>query len=248
MLLHSHERDARIQFISEGHVYKIDSGEDQYTSVTTFIKSFFTPFDADGILKQMARSGSLASKYGTKTADEVKVEWKRSGQEAAEIGTLLHENIEFFYNNQETPRNPFPEKIQPEFEFFLKFHREHVVPNQMKPYRTEWYVFIEKFKIAGSIDMVFELPNGNLCIYDWKRSKKIEYVSRKKALAPIQHLDDCNFYHYSLQLNMYKYILEHCYGKIIERLCLVFLHPLHSEYLIVEVPNLQSEIQTMLDA
>jgi hypothetical protein len=47
---------------------------------------------------------------------------------------------------------------------------------------------------------------------------------------------------------MYKYILEHCYGKMIERLCLVFLHPLHSEYLIVEVPNLQNEIQTMLEA
>lgn len=244
--LNAHERDRRIQFFSEGHLYKIDNGAEKYTSVTTFIKSFFTPFDADGILQQMVRSGSFVGKYGDKTIEDVKAEWKRTGIEAAEYGTLLHESIEFFYNLQETDRADLNPKINPEYQFFRRFHREHVIPNQMKAFRTEWYIFAEDHRIAGSIDMVYRLPNGKLCIYDWKRSKKIEYAGRKPALHPIAHLDDCNFYHYSLQLNLYKYILQSYYNFEVERLCLVFLHPNNPTYVIVEVPDLQLEIEAML--
>ena len=244
--INSHERDRRIKFIADGHLYKVDDGTEIYTSVTTFIKSFFTPFNADGILQQMMRSGSFKGKYGDKTVEDVKNEWKQTGSMAAEFGTLLHESIELFYNLEQTTRPDLDPKINIEYQFFLNFHKEHVIPNQMEAFRTEWYIFSEDNRIAGSIDMVYKLPNGKLCIYDWKRSKKIEYAGRKRAKQPIAHLDDCNFYHYSLQLNLYKFILQQHYQYEIERLCLIFLHPNNSNYVIVEVPDLQLEIQAML--
>ena len=85
------------------------------------------------------------------------------------------------------------------------------------PYRTEWMVYHEELRLAGSIDMIFENEDGSLQIYDWKRCKEISYDSYygKAAITScISHLPDTNFWHYSLQLNVYKNILEIKYGKM----------------------------------
>ena len=39
---------------------------------------------------------------------------------------------------------------------------------ELKPYRTEWTIYDEDLKISGSIDMIYENPDGTLSIYDWK--------------------------------------------------------------------------------
>ena len=35
-------------------------------------------------------------------------------------------------------------------------------------------IWDKELKFAGSIDMVYENPDGSLMIYDWKRSKAIK--------------------------------------------------------------------------
>jgi ATP-dependent exoDNAse (exonuclease V) beta subunit len=112
-----------------------------------------------------------------------------------------------------------------EWSYFLNYVKDTA---HLKPYRTEWTIYDEELKIAGSIDMVYEKPNGTLAIYDWKRSKDITRVNNfnKFALTEcICHMPDSNFWHYALQLNTYKAILERQYGKIVTDLYLVRLHP-----------------------
>jgi hypothetical protein len=127
---------------------------------------------------------------------------------------------------------------------FVKDHPE------LKAYRTEWMIYHEELKLSGSIDMVFENAEGNLEIYDWKRVKEISYESGfgKFALTPvIGHLPDTNFWHYSLQLNTYKKILEAKYDKKITKMCLVCLHPdnpLHN-YEKIEVPVLEDDMNKL---
>ena len=130
----------------------------------------------------------------------------------------------------------------------MNFIKDHP---HLKPYRTEWVVFNEDIKISGSIDMVYENPDGTLSIYDWKRSKNITRINtyNKFALPPcICHLPDSNFWHYALQLNMYKYILETKYNKIIKELYLVRLHPEEEEknYELVQLPILKTEINDLI--
>jgi ATP-dependent exoDNAse (exonuclease V) beta subunit len=122
----------------------------------------------------------------------------------------------------------------------------------VKPYRTEWMVYYEELKLSGSIDMVFELPDGTLQIYDWKRSKEIVHDSAfgKTALTPcISHLPDTNFWHYSLQLNTYKKILEEKYGKRITGLYLICIHPdnPYKTYQRIEVPVLEKEMKALFE-
>jgi ATP-dependent exoDNAse (exonuclease V) beta subunit len=108
-------------------------------------------------------------------------------------------------------------------------------------------IYHEDVKIAGSIDMVYENPDGTLSIYDWKRSKDItsENTWNKFALNPlVGHIPDTNFWHYAMQLNTYKYILEEKYGKRIQELNLVRIHPDHpgKTYELISVPIMTREM------
>jgi ATP-dependent exoDNAse (exonuclease V) beta subunit len=52
-------------------------------------------------------------------------------------------------------------------------------------------------------------------LVDWKTNKRIDknsFRNKKGILPSSEHLEDCNFVHYSLQLTFYRYILERYYG------------------------------------
>ena len=93
----------------------------------------------------------------------------------------------------------------------------------LTPYRTEMMVWDKELRLAGSIDMIFENPDGTLQVYDWKRCKNIKKDNRWQSSTTecISHLPDTNFWHYSLQLNTYKYMLEKNYGKKVTDMYLV---------------------------
>jgi ATP-dependent exoDNAse (exonuclease V) beta subunit len=134
-----------------------------------------------------------------------------------------------------------------EWKYFINFVRDYP---DLKPFRTEWLVYNEDVKISGSIDMVYENPDGTLSIYDWKRAKNITRINNfnKFALyAPVCHLPDSNFWHYALQLNTYKAILEQKYEKTIKDLFLVRLHPDAEEknYELIPLPDLKREIKEL---
>jgi len=270
----SHPRDKYIKFYNRGHRYEIlCDKKSKYTSVTTWNHSHFPKFDADAIIANIFKSKSWGPehKYWGQTAEQIKTSWKNSGIEASEAGTKLHERIENFMNDKsfehdydylqkdlyENYVNAINSKndkndnnIEPvEWDYFIQFVKDHP---DLKPYRTEWMIFDEDLRLAGSIDMVFENPDGTLSIYDWKRSKDITKVNgwNKCSINPlIGHLPDSNFWHYALQLNTYKSILERKYDKKVTKLCLVRLHPDIEEqiYELIEVPILLKEINELFE-
>ena len=94
-------------------------------------------------------------------------------------------------------------------------------------------------------------PHGTpLAIYDWKRCREITKTNRagKFATHPaIEHLPDTNFWHYALQLNTYKYILQTKYDKTITDLYLIVLHPDAQNYQRVKLPDLQTEVAELFE-
>jgi hypothetical protein len=244
MRLNPHPRDEYIKFDPIPHVYTVH-GEKGYTSVTTWNHSHFSHFDADEIIDKMVKKGTLqdpTSKYYGMTPVEIKAMWAKNGKEASGSGTSMHEDIEQYYNLEPKINNSI------EYEYFLRFAKDY---QYLKPYRTEWMVYYEEYKLSGSIDMIFENPeDGTLIIYDWKRVKDIKYEAdfNKFAHTPcINHLPDTNFWHYSLQLNTYKTILEAKYDKTISGMYLVCLHPDNpaKTYERIEVPDLRVEMENL---
>tara|TARA_Y100000816_G_scaffold287414_1_gene270097 strand:+ start:1020 stop:1799 length:780 start_codon:yes stop_codon:yes gene_type:complete len=222
--INAHERDAHIKFQEKGHKYFIH-GKTGFTSVTTLVHQAFEKFNADKIIDKMMASPKWPdSPYFGKTKSEIKKQWKDNGQEAAKMGTAMHEMFEYHYNGI------FPEKIEAykdttEYAYFKDFIRDHP---ELVPYRTEWNVYHEDYKWSGSIDFVVENEDGTLSILDWKRCKKIEKSNNfgKRCLVKgLSHIHDSNYWHYCLQLNLYKLMLEKKYDKIVKDLHLVVIHP-----------------------
>jgi len=261
----SHSRDKDIQFYEEGHKYVILSEPDvKYTSVTTWNHSHFPKFEADSIIDNMMKSKSWKEghKYWGLTPEQIKTQWNTNKDAVAGAGTDLHYEIECFnndkrfqfdYTNKElyeiymSDNKEKHESTAIEWQYFINFVRDNP---DLKPFRTEWTVYHDDVKISGSIDMIYENPDGTLSIYDWKRAKLITRINNfnKFALPPqICHLPDSNFWHYALQLNTYKAILEQKYGKIVKNLFLVRLHPDAEEknYELIELPDLSTEIKDL---
>jgi len=262
-----HSRDDDIQFFEEGHKYVIiPDADSKYTSVTTWNHSHFPHFDADGVITNMMKGKNWKEghKYWGMTAEEIKAQWSANGASVSGLGTDMHFEIECFMNDDnmqcDYSHKELYEKYDSEFivnskhhdktlewKYFIEFVKD---TPELKPYRTEWTVYHEDLKLAGSIDMVYEKPDGTLAIYDWKRSKDITRVNNFNKYAvteSICHMPDSNFWHYALQLNTYKAILEQKYDKKITDLYLVRLHPDNDEktYELIKLPVLSKEISDL---
>jgi ATP-dependent exoDNAse (exonuclease V) beta subunit len=250
--------DDLLLFDEPTHVYTHTVRDDiKFLSVTTFVHKFFNDFNADVAIEKMmaGRKWNPSHELYGKTPAEIKQLWHDRGVESAELGTILHNNIECFLNNSDLPKDythamlleqyetQRKETESPEWKFFMQYVKD--TPTKV-PFRTEWRIYDLNLKLAGSIDMVYKnVDDGSLSIYDWKRSKEIKRENKYEKSKQLG-LPDCNFYHYSLQLNTYKYILEKTYGLKVRDLFLVILHPNNVSYQLIECIDLQTMVAEMM--
>ena len=238
-----HPRDEFISFEEECHIYTVNGERGTYKSVTTFIHEQFRPFPKELAIANILRSKRIqvdpSYKYYQKTREQILEMWAQTSID----GTRFHADIEAFMNGQPVSNDSV------EYQYFLDFWEKH--KESLFPYRTEWCVWHEDLKFSGSIDMVFENRDGSIQIYDWKRTGDLNKNEKtKKSINPcIGHISDCKYSHYAIQLNLYRRILQEKYGKRVERMCLLRMHPENDPptYEHIEVPIMEEEIDALFD-
>jgi hypothetical protein len=200
----------------------------QYISVTTLRDSWFKKFDADETLRKMRLRPM--GRYEGMTDEEIKQLWAAKGEVAAAQGTTLHKHIELYYKLEGVVDNSI------EYAQFLTF----VQDSSLVPYEIEWMVCDQETRVAGTIDFVAENKDGTIDLYDWKRSSKVnEYIqSYGHCLEPeLCHIPDTTYWKYTMQLNLYRYIVEKM-GKRVRNMFLVCFHPdilSYQKYQVAEV-------------
>lgn len=273
----SHPRDSSIAFDEGPHLYYIN-GECNFRSVTTFIHDHFNEFDKDLTATRMIRRKDFwncdrYSKYYPMSVDtesgqpvpertfvdRIIASWDQNASEQSSLGTKMHRNIELFYNGE--PHDT----ASTEFGYFLSFH-ESVSSLGWEMFRTEMTIWEETSRLCGSVDAIYvntrkvpkvtlqEWSRGGPVLHvqliDWKRSKEITMNGFNKFGKPpcAQQLEDCNFNHYKLQLNLYKYILELRYNMIVDSMAIVVCHPDNNNksFLKYEMPSCQDMISRMV--
>jgi hypothetical protein len=271
-VVNAHPRDERIQFEEESHTYTIDGTRAGWVSCTGFIHNFFEEFNADAVITKMMASRKWPdSKYFGMTPAAIKAQWDAKRDAASAAGTRMHLDIEHFYNALPAlwstgiastcteltvdidagivamrEADSWEPVVGPEWNYFCDYQRAH--GSKFMPFRTEWLVFDEEHRVAGSIDMVYKKPDGTLAIYDWKRSEEIKMENQfQSCFGPVDHLPDTNYWHYSLQLNIYRYILQKHYGVVVSELALVILHPINSSWRVIKVNMMDDEIASMME-
>ena len=141
--------------------------------------------------------------------------WDEENRNSCERGTKIHADLEnsFYKAGKNVSLQRFG--IGGKFECkkdYSKLDLEYGVYPEYLISRTSDDGIL---KIAGQVDLIVKSGN-EITICDWKTNKKIEQKSffntktksSTKMKYPLNTLDDVNFYHYTLQLSTYAWMLQ----------------------------------------
>jgi len=229
-----------VDFEPYEHLYIVGK---QYMSrsVTEVLESLFGKFDAYKTIQNMKSSSFWPRpEYSTIGAsgvlypfsdEQIILKWA----EDRNRGTWMHFNIERFLNGLQ-----YSSDVQIEMDYFIKFYEKEILGRGLIPYITEWRIASPVLKLGGSVDFVGSFDDGTFGIVDWKRIKNWDSLHvnyGKRCLGLLSDLDASNFNKYSLQLNMYRFILEHEYGIKVSWMAVASFHPNQCgyEFAVVEI-------------
>lgn len=244
-----------MRFNEQDHIYYNDDGE-VYLGSTSLIKKFCKPFD-----KQ-----KIAAKYAKKhkrTVKDVLEEWDKKSKDAINKGLAFHKMQEDHLNEKlnisiEDESHPI---VKAQWLNGIKINDTLKLKPGVYP---ELIVWSDKYAVAGQADYVEITNKGSININDYKTSAEIKKEGYRKwdgsvdtMQFPLHNLDDCNFNHYSLQLNLYAFLIkQHNRNLKIGRLTIEHIIGDFNEdtktfsnvrSIIHKVPDMQEEVRILLE-
>jgi hypothetical protein len=215
---------SQIQFDHADHAYTAPDGK-PLQSVTKVVKGLRQPFKADYWAERKAAERGISK-------EAILAEWDAKGQAGRERGTALHTYIEHLV--REVPYSP--PIHYPEMNAFEGFWVSELPSGSVA--RCEWVVGCPEWGIAGTLDLLYWNPaTQKYHIYDWKTGGKFALANRYERMqAPFADLDDCEFNAYSLQVSLYRLLVE-AYTSL----------PLGDSYIAHFAPDGSYRVHTALD-
>lgn len=150
-----------------------------------------------------------------KTQQSILDLWDEENKKSCERGTKIHEEIEHsFYNH---PKDISLQKFGLGGKFECK--KDYSELDLEYGVYPEYLIYRESddgiLRIAGQVDLIVKQGN-EITIIDHKTNKKIDQKSgfdtstksNARMKYPLNNLMDCNFYHYTLQLSTYAWMLQ----------------------------------------
>ena len=228
--------DPNITLEDEGHIYTLATHPDkEFISCTTLLKPLFDPFEPEKVAADLI---SWHWKYKDRTVEDLVEEWRLTG----ESGTESHKELEDYIFFGKEPITPKGKQGKRWVDFIIEKDKYDWYP--------EVILYNKDLGIAGMIDLILvDRKTGMLHVFDWKTNKKIAFKGYrgKKGIAPqTKHMPDCEYSIYSLQLSIYKYLLENFYGFKVESLHIVHLR--EDSYNVIPVKYLEHEVEVILSA
>lgn len=207
-------------------------------SVTTFLRNFEPPFDEEKWSKH------VANKEG-KTQEEIKEQWAKKNKESKEFGSRIHKIAENYLNmtyaNDTQPIAIHNKKEHDYFNHIKQFWQDA----KLELIETEKMVCLPEYRLAGTIDLLAKSANTNFLL-DWKTNSKFNLNNQyQNLLDPLEHLPSCELTKYSLQLSLYKHILEKRYKTKINYNALIHLN--ENEYTMYYCKHLDKEVEKLLE-
>lgn len=253
-----------IEYYDEPHIYKIN-GERIETSGTGFVHLYTNEFDSKKYAPGSAKKAGCS-------VDEILAQWAFVNKFSTIKGTLVHNFNENLWWNKVFPYNPMlahQASFTQEEEANLierytaltlmsrKFYNdtkdslipivsELVIGDQSLPIYDPITEELIKMGVCGMVDKIFWSKRKQCyLIGDWKTNKEIQYVSKygKKMKGKLSFMQDCNYEHYCLQLNLYKFIIERMTNIKIGGMFLVWLFEENESYQVINCTDYQDVVR-----
>lgn len=235
----------KVTYYDVPHKYYL--GDKELISATTIIHKYQEPFDEE------YWSGIKAFEYGLSKQD-VKNCWKFINLKGTMKGSIIHDYTEnlflnkvFYYPKDIVIKEFGFDPIWNEYLLTKKlvdnFKKDTL--NKLIPIKTEFILYDEESMIAGMTDMLFFNVKANeYQIWDWKTNKKLEFTNNfNKLRYELSHIDDCEYEIYSLQLSLYKYIVEKNTGIKLGKSYITWFSHNNDNYKVIEMKDRTNEIK-----
>ena len=165
--------------------------------------------------KEILKTYGISENEFEKVRKDILNEWKQKNEEACKRGTKIHADIEnSFYIN---PNNKELEKFVKGGKFVCK--KNYTDLDLEYGVYPEYLIYRESddgiLLLAGQVDLIIKKGN-HITIVDHKTNEHIDtqgfYNSVTKSTVkmkyPLNKLDDVNFWHYTMQLSTYAWMLQ----------------------------------------
>lgn len=223
-------QEGAVKLNPETHQY-FDENSKEYRSVSKLVRTVIPPFEKEKISRIMA--SNMAKQSGASVDYEQKkllAQWQAKGDSSIIHGNRLHDALEEYVLTGRI-ENPDLAKLKQSMSPFLK---------RGYKYFPEQVIYSRNHFVAGMADLVVMRQRSNnslFDIFDYKtnEAKGIQFDSisykndivkhyNKFLLPPVDHLEDCNYNHYSLQISIYARMLSDTFGAKIGRLAILFVN------------------------
>jgi hypothetical protein len=224
-----------IVFHEDEHKYTYNGYECR--SVTTLLKDYKHIFD------DVLIAGKYAKKHGMELIDVLK-NWDQIREKSGTIGTEVHKYAEMkFLQKAYIPHWYEYDPPMQLLTYVDNFYQD--TKNKLIPVKLEFVIGSFDKRLCGMIDKLFwNVKAKELQIWDYKTSKKIETSSpfKNKMRNGLQHLDDCEYNTYSLQLGIYKKIIEtECQIKL-GNSYICWLNAENDNYKVIKTAGMEQEV------
>jgi hypothetical protein len=95
--------------------------------------------------------------------------------------------------------------------------------DKMTLLRSEFLLCDDDIEVASQIDAIFVDREGRVIIADYKTNGDFTMESKYKLLSPCQDLMSCKYHEYSLQVSLYKHMLNKA-GMTVDVLWIIWIH------------------------
>ncbi|MEG0282940.1 MAG: hypothetical protein RR662_07175 [Clostridia bacterium] len=237
-----------VEFNEELHKYFLD-GKEAGISTTGFIHCFSQEFNEKEMAQKIAKKTNC-------TVEEVLKMWKFKRDYSCAKGNEIHLFAQSLWKNEKYETDyknidaEFVEQLKKDLAILqkqaLEFYNDY--KDKLEFVKDEQYLYDKDYDIAGAIDLLFkDKENEKLIICDFKSNKEIKYKGYNKMKTPLNILEDCNFIHYSLQVYIYKHILEKNTDLEMLEPFIVHFDITKENYTIITPKNMKEESKMLLE-
>jgi hypothetical protein len=237
-----------VTFYDEPHKYYLDGKE--LISVTTLIHKYQEEFNEKYWSEYKGNQFDITPK-------EIIRAWKFINKKGTIRGSAIHDYAENLFQNK---KFEYPKQlILNEFGFDPVLYtynicKKHVdkfygdVQGKLIPIRTELVVYDRETLIGGMLDILFwNVKAKEFQIWDYKTNKEFTYEMKDRHLInDLYLLEDCDLELYSLQLGLYKYIIEKNIPIKLGKSYLVWFSHNNDNYKIIETKNMSYYIDIIV--
>jgi len=228
------------------HVYIHRDTGVKYNSVTKAIASIEPHFDAQAVSLAIVNQADNVKqeRYIGMTQTQILDYWQMLNDEANTYGTNVHDIVERYLkaNKWWFPEDELAKKV---IEGYNNLNIDEGI--EMQPERI---MFSEEFQLAGMSDLIVDIDQTFFDVGDWKTNRVFNFFNpygHETLHKPFDHLQNCQWSIYTIQLSVYAYMYEMETGKKCRQIWVGYWDKTIETFQKIQIMYLKHEARKLLE-